>query len=217
MEFPMIVVNLKTYKSGTGKEAVELAKICEKVNHETGKNIAVSAQAADIFRIKENVSIPVFGQHIDDIDYGSNTGFILPESLKGAGAEGTLINHSEHKLAEEEVKTRIERAKEIGLFTIVCAEDAEKGSKMSGYGPDVIAVEPPELIGGKVSVSSSKPELVKDSVEKINCPVLVGAGVHTKEDVSKALELGAKGVLLASGVTKAEDPERVLKELCGAL
>jgi triosephosphate isomerase len=44
-------------------------------------------------------------------------------------------------------------------------------------------------------------------------PVLCGAGVKTGKDVRRALELGAKGVLLASGVVKAKDPRKALQDL----
>ena len=79
---------------------------------------------------------------------------------------------------------------------------------------DVIAVEPPELIGGDISVSTARPELISDSVQKISkVPVLVGAGVKNGADVRIARKLGAVGVLIASGVTKANDPEAVLLDL----
>ena len=44
-------------------------------------------------------------------------------------------------------------------------------------------------------------------------PVLCGAGIHTGEDVKKSRELGAKGILVASGVVKAKDQRKALKEL----
>jgi triosephosphate isomerase len=50
-----------------------------------------------------------------------------------------------------------------------------------------------------------------NSVEKI--PVLCGAGVKNGEDVRKAKELGAKGILVASGVVKAENPEEAIRDL----
>ena len=88
--------------------------------------------------------------------------------------------------------------------------------------PDFVAVEPPELIGGDISVSKAQPELVKDSVEAVKAvspdvKVLCGAGVKNGEDVKSALELGAKGVLLASGVVKAKDAEAVMRDLIKGL
>ena len=43
--------------------------------------------------------------------------------------------------------------------------------------------------------------------------MLCGAGVKNGADVKMAIELGAEGVLLASGVTKASDIKAVLDDL----
>ncbi|MCD6403579.1 MAG: tryptophan synthase subunit alpha, partial [Nanoarchaeota archaeon] len=87
--------------------------------------------------------------------------------------------------------------------------------------PDYVAIEPPELIGGKVSVVT-RPELVKKGIEAVKSiskktEVLVGAGVHSKEDVKKAIKLGAKGVFVASSICKAKDPEEKIRELAEGL
>jgi triosephosphate isomerase len=79
--------------------------------------------------------------------------------------------------------------------------------------PDYIAVEPRELIGGKISVSQARPELISDTVKAVKTKVLCGAGINTRQDVKKALKLGAKGVLVASAVAKSKNPGKVLKEL----
>ena len=215
----MIIVNFKATQSATGQKAVELAKIHEKVAKETGVEIIIAVQTGDIYRVSQAVSIPVYAQHCDDIDYGSHTGWILAEALKEAGAKGTLLNHSEHRFDDhlKLEKTIVRLRDEVGLKTIVCAETDSEGALIAKqYAPDWIAIEPPELIGGDVSVSSAKPELIKDSVEKVGSNVLVGAGVKTSTDIQVALKLGAKGVLLASGVTKADDPESVLMDLASA-
>jgi triosephosphate isomerase len=218
MNLPVIIVNFKTYESATGEKALQLAKIHEKVAKETGLSFAVCVQPADVYRISNEVEIPVFAQHIDPVVYGSNTGHVLPESMKESGAFGTLLNHAERQIDEETLKKSIQRAKEVGLFTVVCANTPEMGSKIADYGPDLIAVEPPELIGGDISVSNAKPEIITQAVDLIGKgKVLVGAGVKTGEDTKKAIELGASGVLLASGVTKAQDPYSVLLDLAKGL
>jgi len=94
-------------------------------------------------------------QHIDEIDFGKNTGFLLPESVKQAGAEATLLNHSEHRLDFDLLKSSIERAKQAELKTVVCARDVEDAKKIAHLNPDFIAIEPPELIGTKTSISEA--------------------------------------------------------------
>jgi triosephosphate isomerase len=218
MNLPVIIVNFKTYESATGEKAVELARIHQDVSRDAGYEIAICVQPADLYPVSREVSIPVFAQHIDSIEFGSHTGRILAESVKQAGAYGTLLNHAEKQISLDEIEKSIKRAKDTGLYTIVCADDPETAKKISSFNPDLVALEPPELIGGDVSVSSSKPEIIKKAVESVgDDKLLVGAGVKTAEDVKKALELGAKGVLLASGVTKAKDPESVLYDLAKGL
>lgn len=208
---PVIIINFKTYPQSTGAKAVELAKLCDEFAKERNLDIRVAVQATDIFRICQAVSIPVYAQHIDGITAGRDTGFILPEAVKEAGAVGTLINHSEHQLEDETIKKTVARAKELGLKYIICADTPERGVSLLEHNPEFIAVEPPEMIS-KVSVTT-KPEIIMKAVELIDGPLLVGAGVTTGDDVQKAMELKTLGVLLASGVCKAEDPKAALEKL----
>ncbi|HKJ60175.1 MAG TPA: triose-phosphate isomerase, partial [Halobacteriales archaeon] len=85
-------------------------------------------------------------------------------------------------------------------------------------GPDAVAVEPPELIGTGTPVSRADPDVVRDAVDAVaavapDVDVLCGAGISTGDDVVAARELGADGVLLASGVAKADDPAAALSDL----
>lgn len=213
-----IIVNFKTYKKATGQEAVKLAKICEEVSKKTGVQIVVAVQDTDIFHVSSSVSIPVFAEHIDPIMYGANTGKILPECLVDNGATGVLINHSEDKEEFLDIEKSIKRAKEVGLKTVICAPSAIASEAVSTFNPDFVAMEPPELIGGDISVSVAKPELITDTVNKVRAvnkhvPILCGAGIKNQNDVKIALKLGCEGILVASGITKAKDPHASLLDL----
>ena len=213
----MILVNFKTTKEGTGNNAIKLAKICEKIEKETKVEIVPVVQAVDCYRVSKAINTKVFVQHVDPFEYGSNTGSILPEAVKQNGAVGTLINHAEKQVNLKVIKKTIDRAKKVGLTTVVCISKAKLATKIAEMEPDYIAIEPPELIGGNVSVSTAKPELISDTVENANnIPVLCGAGIKTAQDVKKALKYGARGILIASGVTKADNPEAKLRELAKA-
>ncbi len=218
LKTPIVIVNFKTYPESTGEEAVKLAELISEESESRGVSIAVAPQVADISKITERVRIPVLAQHIDLIKPGRNTGWITPESVKAAGAVGTLVNHSEHKLPHDQVGEIIARANEVGLSTVVCTEDIDESRKIAVIGPEVIAVEPPELIGTGVSVSKSKPEVVVNSVKivkdvNLKIKVLCGAGITLGEDVAKVLELGAEGVLIASGVVRAKDKRAAIKDI----
>ena len=216
MKYPAIVINFKTYNRATGMRALELARKIENVSPEA----IICAQAVDLRLLSENIANPVFAQHLDGIIPGSHTGWILAESVKEAGAVGTLLNHSEHRISNEEIIRRLVRAQDVGLEAIVCARSAERVSELVALGiqPNAIAVEPPELIGGSKSISSESPEVIIKSVENSDdIPLLCGAGIKTEEDVRKSLEFGAGGVLVASGIAKADDPERVMRAFFEAL
>lgn len=93
---------------------------------------------------------------------------------------------------------------------------------MASFSPRFIAVEPPELIGGDISVTTANPRIVSDTVDAVKSvdgriSVLCGAGVKTGKDVRAAIDLGADGVLLASGVVKHKDPRSALLDLVSGL
>ncbi len=181
LKTPIIIINFKTYEESTGDNAIKLSEICNKIAEETKTSIAIAVQSTDIYRISKIVSIPVLSQHIDAIDFGKNTGFLLPESVKQAGAKATLLNHSEHRLDFDLLKSSIERAKQAELKTVVCARDVEDAKKIAHLNPDFIAIEPPELIGTKTSISEARPEIITDSVgsiKSINNKIKVICGAY---------------------------------------
>jgi triosephosphate isomerase len=222
LKTPVITLNLKTYAEATGKKAIEIALIMDKISKETGTSMAISVQATDLKMCSEKVTIPVFAEHIDPIKPGSHTGWILPEAIKLSGAVGTLINHSERRLKLADIDLCITRAKELNLDHIVCSNNINTSKSIATLSPNFVAVEPPELIGGEISVTTADPGIVSGSVDAVkdidkNVKVLCGAGIKNGKDVSKSIDLGAEGVLLASGIVKAKDKERVIRDLASGL
>lgn len=215
---PFILINFKTYLEGTGRRAIELSQIAEKISLDTGKCIAIAPQFTDINTIFNKCKIPIFAQHIDPIEAGANTGRILPESIKEAGAIGTLINHSENRLKLSDIELAIIRAKSLDLVTVVCASTASISKAIAALNPDMIAIEPPELIGKGTAVSKVNPAIITDTVSLVkevnnSVTILCGAGITNGEDVKSAIDLGSEGILLASGVVKANKQESILREL----
>ena len=212
---PIFITNFKTYQQGVSANAVELARIHEKVAKKTGKSIAIAVSGQDIYRVSQEVSIPIFAQHIDPVDYGSFTGHILPQNVKSSGAIGTLLNHSERRLSKDILENTIAYAQNSSLVRIVCAENPDEVEKFAAFDPDFLAFEPPELIGSSdKSVSSESPDSISESVERAKgIPVLVGAGINSPEDIRMAMKLGASGFLVASAIVKADDVEKILTEL----
>jgi triosephosphate isomerase len=219
---PVIVINLKTYPEASGKGALSIAKMAEAVAGETGRRIIVAPPQPDLALVCSSVSIPVFSQHVDNVRPGNTTGFMPPEGARAAGAKGTIINHSEHRLVHADIEELIERCKMIELVTIVCTNNVRVSRATATFHPDYIAIEPPELIGGNVSVTDANPDIVSGTVAAIRTVskgvgILTGAGVKNGRDVARAIELGTDGVLLASGVAKAKDPKAVLADLVSGI
>lgn len=215
---PIVILNFKTYLESTGEQALKLAKISEEVAEETGVNIAVAVQHADIFRISAEVDIPVFAQHIDAVDAGGHTGSVLLESVKQAGASGTLINHSEMRMKLADIQEMVKKTADNGMVSVLCTNNVETSAAAATLKPNFVAIEPPELIGSGIPVSKAEPEIVEGTVDIIHdispeVTVLCGAGISTGEDMQAALDLGTEGVLLASGIVLAEDPKKALLDL----
>ena len=222
LSIPIIIVNFKNYLEATGKKAVELAGLAEKASKETGVCIAVAPQFSDIVRVAEAVDVPVFAQHIDAVMPGASTGHVLAESVKDAGAFGTLINHSERQLKLVDIDATIKRANDQNLISCVCTSNPKISAAVAYLNPDIISIEPPELIGTGIAVSKAQPEAVTNTirlVRKVNddAIILCGAGISHGEDVSVAIKLGTHGVLVASGIVKAKDPYTVMREFADSV
>ena len=218
LKTPTVVINFKAYAEVEGLKATELARICEAVAESSGVSIGVCPPVAELGAVARSVSIPVLSQNVDPYKPGSATGWMTPSMVKACGCAGTLINHSEHRSDDQRIGECVRMCDDLGLITMVCAESVEKAKSVAVFAPRFIAVEPPELIGGDISVTTANPKIVQDTVETVkavnrNVSVLCGAGVKTGQDVATAISLGADGVLLASGVVKSKDPKATLEDL----
>lgn len=219
---PILIINFKAYQEAIGEKAVSLAAAASDVGSKLGVPIVVCPQPTDILRIVQSVDIPVFAQHVDPFKPGKFTGHIVMEAVKEVGAVGTLISHSERRLPLPKIDKVIRRARELGMLSCVCAESASASSAVAALGPDYVAFEDPRLIGTGISVSTAKPEAVKESVKsilKVNAKVipLCGAGITNGNDAFMAVELGSKGVLVASGIVKATNPKKAIMDIAEGL
>ena len=219
---PILIINFKTYLEGTGKNGLKLAKAAERVSKQTGVNIFIAPQYTDLTTIASSVNIPVLAQHVDPINPGANTGHILPEAVKEAGAAGTLINHSERTLTLKNIAAIIDKTKSLDLISVVCGDTPQTSASIAYLKPSIVSVEPPALIGTGISVSKARPEDVTGTiflVKKVDASaiILCGAGITTGEDAAIALKLGTDGVLIASGIVKAKDQEVAILEIAKAM
>ena len=204
---PIIVINLKTYKSG--KDVLKLAKSIGQAD----SKIILGAQSTDITRIAKEVRNPIYAQHVDFQKPGRNTGFILPEAVKDAGAKGVFLNHSEHRLDMNTIKKTVKRCNKLNLKIGIFAKNLNQALELKKLKPDYLMIEPPELVAGKVSVSKAKPKLIEEIEKKLKYPFLVGAGIKGGEDVKIAMKLGASGIAISSAITKSSNPRKAVLDL----
>ena len=222
MKTPVLIINMKAYPELLNGGAVKLAKAAEAVAKELGANIIVAPPHTYLRAVAESVSIPVYAQSADPFEPGARTGFIPLEFVKDAGAVGVIINHSEHRLQLNDISWLVDRAKSIGLETLICAPDPSTSAAAAALDPTAVAMEPPELIGTGRSVSRTKPDVVVKTVEAVRrvnkaVHIITGAGIEDDQDVAKALELGTEGVLVASAIVKAKDWVQKITQLAKPL
>ena len=182
----LFIINFKTYKEATGKNAESLAKKLE--NAAEGSDVILAVQNADLYRVSKSCRLKIFAQHIDAADFGANTGKDIAEALKENGASGALINHSEDRAELETIRKCVEKCKASTLISVVCVAAPELAEKVAKFMPDYIAIEPPELIGSNISVSKARPEVVAATIEKARKTL----GFEPKYSLDEGLQLTYK-------------------------
>lgn len=215
---PFLVVNPKSYLYG--KRSLYLAQAADKIAKETGIEMFFTCPFADIRYISENTTnVIVTAQHMEALRPGRGMGHVLPESLKEAGAKAVFLNHAENPMTVAELSKTIERARELDIKTIVCADSVSEAVALSKFNPDIILAEPTELIGtGKTADNS----YVIETTEKIremspNTLVMIASGVTTAEDVYNVIKLGADGTGGTNGILGAPDPKKRIEEWAEAM
>ncbi len=218
MDFPILIINFKTYREATGRRAIELAKAAERVARELGVAIAVAPSHLELAQVAQSVDLPVYAQGASVENFGAYTSHIPLEAVKEVGAGGVILNHSEAPLALNQLAKLLEKAHSLNLDTVVCAPDPQTSLAAAALAPRAVAVEPPELIGTGRAVSKYKPEAIVKTVELVksyfpHVAVITGAGIESGDDVEAAIKLGTRGVLVASAVAKSRDPYGKILEL----
>jgi triosephosphate isomerase len=216
----MIFVNYKTYEEASGQKAIGLTKTLEEVARATQVKIVPVVQIIDAEAVVSSTTLEVWIQHIDPVSYGAHTGWTLPEEAARIGISGVFLNHSEHKFDSfDNLGSANEKAKAADLKTLIFAGDTEELKKVCSLAPTYVSYEPPELVGSTtISVAQAKPEIISEAAEiakGFGLPLIVGAGIHSQEDVKKSLSLGAVGIAVATNIVKSLDPKRALLDLVG--
>lgn len=215
---PFFEIGPKSYLYG--QDVIDLAIAADKASEKYGVDIIFTTPVVEIARVKAATKhIHVFAPHMDPLTPGRGLADILPESLVAAGAEGVMLNHVEKQLTLSVLKKTIERADEVGLTTIVCADSMAEASMIARLNPDIIVAEPSELIGTGVSVGPEYVEAATRAVKDVNENILVltAAGIANGQDVYNTIIAGADATGSSSGVAKAADRAAMVDEMIGAV
>lgn len=212
----MFIINYKNYEEISGTRAAKLASIASSVAKKYKIKIAVAPPHHLLCAVK-NYSNHILAQHVDNVKAGNTTGFVVPELLKKSKISGSLINHSEHRIPSKDITELVGRLRELDMISVVCVKDVPEAAKYAKLNPSFIAIEPPELIGTGRAVSTERPELITKAVQAVKAAknktgLLCGAGIVSGLDVKKARDLGADGILVASGIVKTKNWNKVIEE-----
>ena len=208
-----VIVNLKTYPETIGKNSKTFMGKISKIQ-KPGYELKIAPPFTSLHY--SSIYEEIIAQHVDHYPPGPFTGSVLIEDLLESGITASLLNHSEKRVGMDNAIKTIKRAEELGFTLYICCETLEEIEKLSINGAKYIAYEPKELIGGNISVSTAKPEIIQkgsDICREHGSILLVGAGVKNADDVRVAKNLGAGGILISSGVVKAKDPLYALNSL----
>ncbi len=227
MKVPVLVINFKTYRTSYGQLGLSIARAAEKVAIETGLSIVIAPPLIETSLIAKSVSIDIYAQSAEPLYYGAYTGHTPIEALRDVGVKGVIVNHSENQADLKSIIRISEIARTMGLGVIACADSTGFAETIARYAkPDAVALEPPELIGTGIAVSKARPEIIIEGVKAVksvsesfsrNIAVLAGAGISSREDVSRAIELGAEGVLVASAIMLSKYPEGVIMDFARSM
>jgi triosephosphate isomerase len=211
----MILVNFKIYKETFGDNALNLAKICKETADKYKIRIVVAASSLDAVRIKDKTGAEVWLQEVDEYSDGKHTGRVSMEQAMDLGIKGSLINHSENQLPRGTVQ-KIIKNRPKGFELVCCVKSLGQIERWVALAkPDWILYEPPELIASTdKSVATEKPKAIENAVKLcLRVPLMVGAGVKSRQDVETSLKMGARAVGLASAFVLAANPKKLLENL----
>jgi triosephosphate isomerase (TIM) len=216
----LFIVNFKNYNEIAGLDSIKLTKVAAKIAKKYKIKLAVCPPQHLLSEVAK-LPVTVFAQHLDVLQAGNTTGFVIPEIVKKSKIVGSLINHSEHPIPRKEIEELVARLRALDMVSVVCVKDVSEAEEYSKLNPDYIAIEPPELIGSGKAVSKERPEVITNSIKvvgqaKNSTQLLCGAGIVSGDDVARALQLGAKGILVASGIVKAKNWQNIIEEFAFA-
>lgn len=204
-----------------GEELLKLAQSIDRIAQKYDMDVVIDPQTTDLRYIAENTSerIHVYAQHMDSIPLGRGMGSVLAEAVKATGAVGVMLNHAEHKLSLDEIAAAIQRADEVGLASMVCADGEDEIRAVAALAPNIIVAEPTELIGTGMAVGREYVNACVGLIRSVNPDIIVlpSAGISCGEDCYNIVRAGADASGSSSGICRASDSAAMAEEMIAAV
>jgi triosephosphate isomerase (TIM) len=215
---PFFEVGPKTFLDRAELLDVVDAACSASVGHDVA--VIITPPALDIEVVKRAApGLWVFAQSMDVAARGASSGAIIAEALADVGADGVMLNHAERPLAERALRTAIDRARDAGLRTLVCANDSAEAAHFAAWHPDLILLEPHDLIG--TAHGRERPWIAQANaaVARVDPRILVmhSGGVAHESDVQAIIAQGAAGTGCTSAIVRATDRRRTVTQLIAAV
>jgi triosephosphate isomerase len=206
MTAPFFEIGPKTF---LGRAALlEIADAASAASARYEVAVIITPPALDIEAVRHAApGLWVFAQSMDTARPGASTGAIVPEALAAVGADGVMLNHAERPLDDSALPSAVRRARDAGLLTLVCAQDVQHATRYAAWHPDLILVEPHDLIG--TAGRDDRPPIAQANaaVASVDPDVLVmhSGGVADENDARALIAQGAAGTGCTTAIVRAAD------------
>ena len=160
---------------------------------------------ADLRSVRLAVDLPVLRKDF----------LVLPAQViesRAAGADAVLLIAA--ALSELELKAMLAVANDLGLGALVETHSADDLAKALATDASVVGVNARDLETLEVDVERALamlPDVPSDRV------AVLESGVSTREDVERAIDAGARGVLVGEALMRSPDPGATIRSLRGAV
>lgn len=215
---PFFEIGVKNYLYGDA--VVELAVAADEAAQRHGVDVLFIAPMIELRRVvSHTTALTVLASHMDPVAIGRGLTKVLPEAVADTGAHGVVVNHVEHPTTIADARRIIERARDLGLLSFVCADSIPEAEALARFNPDIINPEPSTRIGTSGGVPADFIVESTRAIRALNPRILVeqAAGISTPADVAAAVRAGADGVGVASGISGSADPCATAAAMIAAL
>ncbi|WP_341736177.1 N-acetylmannosamine-6-phosphate 2-epimerase [Microcoleus sp. CAWBG640] len=160
-----------------------------------------------IAAVRQQISAPIIGiwkQQLPGCEIYITPRFEDARAIADAGSDIIAIDATlrNRPLPEEDLKTFIARIhSELGKLVMADVDTIEAAIAAAQAGADTVATT---LFGYTFETKNLRPpgfELLAEIIKKINVPVICEGGISSPEMAKKALDIGAKAVVVGTDIT----------------